>query len=59
MIKTVVHLAPESEHLLLNAGSELLDGSRVCDYSSEANPVLDGSVKEVVFVDLVIGCRLV
>ena len=47
MIKTVVHLAPESEHLLLNAGSELLDGRRICDYSSEANPVLDGSVKEL------------
>ena len=45
--------------LLLKAGSELLDGLGVCNCSREAIPVLDGSGKEGVFVDLDIGCRLV
>ena len=60
MVKnTVVHLASESRHLLLEARSELLDGRGVCNYSREAIPVLDVSGKEGVFVDLVIGRRLV
>ena len=60
MVKnTAVHLASESRHLLFKGGSELLDGWGVCNYSREAIPVLDGSGKEGVFVDLDIGCRLV
>ena len=60
MVKnTVVNLASERWHLLLKAGSELLDGWGVCNYSREAIPVLGGSWKEGVFLDLDIGCRLV
>ena len=60
MVKnTVFSLASESRHLQLEVGSELIDGWGVCDYSREAIPVLDGSGKEGVFVDLDIGCRLV
>ena len=56
---TVVHLASETQHLLLKAGSGLLDGWGVRGYSREAIPILDGSAKEGVFVDLDIEFRLV